>query len=199
MMDSNGDSPDRAGTAVLHAAMLQARHAGPDAEGTIDDAGYRALLAEARRNLEETDPNIKQHRYAAAKTALEALEAIERGDDILNALEIFKGHVEAICGGERTFDLGGRRIKNKPSVNVSYLRAAAYVLWNRNIARGQLELDAQSLLGFSNRAQLRKFVYNSTNLKPDGSGMPQSSIWVHIPIIEDLIDNHGYKALTDFV
>ncbi len=199
MTDNKSNPLDRAGSALLLAAKHQARASGPGKTNQINVADYQALLAKVRHHLKQADQKVEPHKFAAVRTALEALEATERGDDTFNAVEMFKGHVEAICGGERTFDLGGKRIKNRPSSDVSYLKAAIYVLWNLGCDRDQLVLDAQSLLDFTSRRQLRMFVNNSTHQKPDGSGMPQSTIWAHVPLIEELVKRHGYRALTDFV
>lgn len=199
MTDNKSNPLDRAGTALLLAAKLQAQASAPGKTHQIDAEGYRTLLAKVRHHLDQADSSIEPHKFAAVRTALEALEATERGDNTFNAVEMFQGHVEAICGGERTFDLGGKRITNRPPSDVSYLKAAAYVLWKRKFDRDQLVLDAQSLLGFTNRTQLRAFVNNSTHQNPDGSDMPQSTIWAHVPLIEELVDRHGYRALTDFV
>jgi len=125
------------------------------------------------------------------------LEASEREVDIFNAVDVFRGHVEAICGGPRTFDLGGKRVTNRPSSDVSYLKAAAYVLWKLDFDQVQLAVDAEELLGLK-REQLRKFIHNSTYQNHDKTREPQSTIWAHIPLIEDLVDNYGYRALTDF-
>lgn len=189
---------NRAGTALLHAAILQAKCAGLRDGSKLNQLKYHNLLAVARENLEQADPQFEHHKYSALRTALMDCEAVERGDNTLNAKKTFEGHVEAIFGGPRAFNFGGKIIKNRPTVEGSYMRAAVYVLWNRDFDRDQLVLDAQSLGYFTTRKQLRNFVNNSTNQKPDGSGKPQSTIWSHIPLIEDLVDNHGYRALSDF-
>ena len=50
-------------------------------------------------------------------------------------LEMFRGHVEAIEGGIRSFNLGGKRTNNKLSADRNYLRAAAIVLWKYHTQR----------------------------------------------------------------
>ena len=189
---------NRAGTALLHASILQAKCAKRKGGSKLNKFDYQKLLAVARENLEQADPLLERHRYLAVKITLEGLEAIERGDNPLSTSDFFSGCVEAILGGPRSLDLGGKIIKNRPTVEGSYMRAAVYLLWNRDFDRDQLVLDAQSLGYFTNRKKLRNFVNNSTNQKPDGSGKPQSTIWAHIPLIEDLVNNHGYRALSDF-
>jgi hypothetical protein len=198
MTENRSNSLDRAGTALLFAAKLQTRASGPGGTHQIDNTRYLALLAKVRHHLKQADPSIDLHKFAAAKTALEMLEASERNVDIFNAVDVFKGHVEAICGGPRKFNLGGKNISNKPTVEKSYLRAAAYVLWTHDINRVQLVVDAKVLLDL-NRAQLRKFIYNSTYQSQNSLGMPQSSIWLHIPLVKELVIKHGYGTLTDFI
>jgi len=187
-----------AGTALLHAARLQSQMAKKSGQPQLNDTGYRALLAAVRRSLEKANPSDDTHRYFAVKSALEALEAFERGESTLGGIEQFKSHVGSSDGGERPFDFGGKKVKHRLSVNDAFLRAAAFVLWQRDFDRDQLVKDVGQILGITSRQKFRAFVNNVKTASPDASGLPVSSIWVHVPRVTELIDTWNYRALTDF-
>lgn len=187
----------RAGKALFHATKLQAR-LGPD--NTLNNEGYRALLVAARRNLELANPLLEHHKFSATKTALETLEAFERGDSTLGGIEIFKALVESLHGGEREMDFGGRRRQGpKVSVNKAFLRAAAVTLWEQfPEQRDQLVSQARTLIGAGTKVKVRKLVENHNNRHDVDIAKSGSALSIHMPLIRDLIEHHGYRTLKDF-
>ena len=197
-MSEEGKNPlDRAGTALLHAVKLQAQ-LGP--QNTLKNEGYCALLASARRNLELVDPLSEPHKFSATKTALETLEAIERGDSALGGIEIFKALVESVHGGKRDMDFGGRRRQGpKVSVDQAFLRAAAVALWEEfPEQRDQLVSEARTAIGAGTKAKLRKLVENHNNRHDAEIAKSGSPLSVHMRLVRDLIERHGYRTLNDF-
>lgn len=191
---------NRAGTALLHAAKLNAVASSPTKNCPINAAGYGALLKRVRMYLEKVDPKIDPHRFGAVKNALEALEAGERGESNLGAIDYFKGHTEAIHGGPRDIQLGGEKISNKPSVDQAYLRAAAIVLWKKLPNRRELLLkEAKRLIGIRGMEALGKLVDNFNQRHDIDIAKSKSPLSIHIAAIEELVDKYGYRKLTDFV
>lgn len=197
MSAQSKDALSRAGTALFHATKLQAR-LGP--ENTLSNEGYRALLVAARRNLELANPLLEHHKFSATKTALETLEAFERGDSTLGGIEIFKALVESLHGGEREMDFGGRRRQGpKVSVNQAFLRAAAVTLWEQfPEQRDQLVSQARTLIGAGTKVKVRKLVENHNNRHDVDIAKSGSALSIHMPLIRDLIEHHGYRTLKDF-
>lgn len=174
----------------------------PDIRSELQRA--RELLSQAKpRNSEET------HRYLAAKTALEALEATEREEAPLLYGDQFRGHVEAVRGGEGAEIFGGRRVSNKPSADIAFLRAAMFVLWERyegdDDARAQLVKDAVSkgIIGSKTDSQTKNMhavktrVANIKNRPHDGHG-PVAPEWEHVDLVVRLVREAGYQSLSDF-
>ena len=188
---------ERAGKALLHAAILQAK-LGP--KNKVNNERYLALLASARHNLGLTNPVSEHHKFSATKAALETLEATERGDSTLGGIEIFKALVESVHGGERDMDFGGRRRQGpKVSVNQAFLRAAAVALWEEfPEQRDQLASQARTAIGAGTKDKLRKLVENHINRHDVEIAKSGSPLSIHMPLVQDLIKNHGYRRLTDF-
>jgi hypothetical protein len=200
-MNGESDNPlDRAGTAILHAAKLQAQLAKRPEQPELNDAGYKALLAEARRSLEKADLGNDPHKFISVKTALEALEATERGESPLGGIELFKSLVESTHGGERDLDFGGRRRQGRKfSTKKQYLRAAAVALWEHlPETRDQLVIESRSLIGVESKAKLEKIVENYNNQHDVDIAKSGSALSIHMPLIRDLIKNYGYRTLKDF-
>ena len=197
MTEQYKNALDRSGTALLHAAKLQAQ-LGP--KNKLNNEGYCALLASARRNLELADPLSEPHKFLATKTALETLEAIERDGSTLGGIEMFKALAESIHGGDRKIDFGGRsRQGTKVSVNQAFLRAAAVSLWEQfPNQRDQLVSQARVLIGAGTKAKLRKLVENHHNRHDVDIAKSGSALSIHIALIRDLIAHHGYRTLKDF-
>ena len=197
MSEESKNALDRAGTALLHAAILQAQLA---PQNTLNNVEFRALLASARRNLAMADPVSEPHKFSATKTALETLEAIERSDGTLGGIEIFKAFVESLHGGEREMDFGGRRRQGrKVSVDQAFLRAAAVTLWEQfPKQRDQLVSQARTLIGAGTKAKLRKLVDNHNNRHDVDIAKSGSALSIHMPLIRNLMEHHGYRKLNDF-
>ena len=192
---------NRSGTALLHAARLQAEIARQPNDQQLDDAGYGALLAQARACLSAANPKDDPHKFAATKTALEALEAIERGGDPLGGITIFKGLVESVHGGQRDINFGGRpRQGSKPSTDQAFFRAAAVALWKRfPDDHEKLVSQARSLIEKGTSNKLQKLVENFEQKHDVNILKSRSPLSVHMPLLNDLIENHGYRNLKDFV
>ncbi len=200
MTSQTNNALDRAGTAILLAAKLQAQLAKVPGQPELNDAGYRALLSEARQALTNADLKSDAHKFVAAKTALETLEAFERGESTLRGIEIFKALVESLHGGERQMDFGGRRRQGpKVSVNQAFLRAAAVTLWEQfPDQRDQLVSQARTLISAGSKAKLRKIVENHNDRHDVEIAKSSSALSIHIPLIRDLIKHHDYQTLKDF-
>lgn len=197
MSEQSKNALNRAGTALLHATNLQARQ-GP--ENTLNSEGYSALLASARSHLELANPLSEPHKFSAVKNALEALEAFERGDSTLGGIDLFKALVESVLGGNRKMNFGGRgRQGPKVSVNQAFLRAAAVALWERSPEqRDHLVSEARTLVGVGTKNKLRKIVENHNNRHDVDITKSGSALSIHIPLVRDLIEHHGYRTLKDF-
>jgi hypothetical protein len=193
----------RAASLLLKAAIAQRKTATPlTPKKSLDDGKYHSLLDQARSHLVRVDPSHDSHQFGAVKTALEACEAIERGEDPVGSTLFFNGFVEGVLGGERQINLGGKqRVSRKPSVNESFLRAALCQLWEVDKdphRRDKLIKDARSLINIRSKRAVMKLIDNF-NQRHDSnvvnSRSPQSA---HIPLIKELIASHDYKKLTDF-
>lgn len=173
---------------------------------------FAAILKRARSILATANPvTVKdKHQFYAVKTALEALEATERGEDPLLFRDQFRGHVEAVHGGKGAEIFGGRRVNNKPSAETAFLRAAMFVLWELNrgddAAQAQVVKDAVSIeiIGRKtdshkkNTNAVKKRVANIKNRTSDGCG-PKAVEWQHIGLVKLLIEHASYRRLQDFL
>jgi hypothetical protein len=200
MTKNKKDDLNRAGTALLHAARLNAQASSPVRNCPLNASGYGALLEKVRKSLEKADPLVDPYKFAAIKTALEGLEAVERGEAPLGAIEIFHSFTEAIHGGPRAINLGGEQISNKPSADQAYLRAAAIVLWN-NLPdnRGLLLKEAKRHIGIKSMDALAKLVDNFHQRHDINIAKSKSPLSIHITTIEELVKNYGYRKLMHFV
>ena len=128
-------------------------------------------------------------------------------DDVLQNtfIKIFKKHVEAITGGPEAVKFGGKRIGKKLTSDEYYLRAAAVVLWKfykkhkQHDAIDQLVLDARSVIKVGSKKKLAKLVDNFEQNHDITLKNSKSPLSPHIGGIEDLVKNHGYLKLNDFV
>lgn len=201
MSEESKDALDRAGTALLLAVRMQAQTALKPNDPQLNNAAYRALLARSRVCLAQADPKGDPHKFGATKTALEALEAIERGDDPLGGISIFKALVESVNGGARDIDFGGRRRQGpKPSADEAFLRAAAVALWEQfPEQRDQLVSQARTVIGIDTSAKLQKLVDNFHQRHDANITNSKTPLSIHLPLIKDLIECRGYQKLKDFV
>ena len=191
----------KVGRALLGAAYQQAHMANKPVEPQLDNRTYRVLLGKARQTLAEADPTENRHMFLALKTALEELEASERGDSSLGGIPIFKSLVESILGGQREIDFGGRpRQGQKVSTNKAYLRTVAVALWECfPEKRDQLVSEARALIDIGTKKKLRKIVENFHQRHDVDIANSKSPLSIHMPVVKDLIENHGYLKLRDFV
>jgi|TARA_B110000503_G_scaffold142343_1_gene238823 hypothetical protein len=196
--NSNSDPIYQTGQILLHLALEQAKADNPKNPYHINIKYRDKLIAESRRNLERAHPKSDYLRYAVVKIALESIEANARGDNILGGIEVFRGFVETINGGYRDLDFGGKKVNLKPAAHQAYLRAAFIVLWTEYPKnRNHLITKARSLLNIRTKQALAKLVDNF-HQKHDIYDESKSPISIHIPIVTDLIRNHGYNCLKDF-
>ena len=183
-----------AGWCLLEAAILQAK-------GRLNTAKYYSLLASARHFLVLATPKENYLLFTATKTALEAVEACERGEDLLNGMPLFKSLVENLHGGPRDFDFGGRpRQGPKPSADQAFGRAAAVALWKhfpKN--REELVADARKEIGIGSRKKLQKLVDNYEQRHDTDISRSRSPLSVHMSLVEEFITDHNYRRLSDFL
>ena len=168
-------------------------------------------LLRVRHLLSQAKPKSEagRHRYFAAKTALETLEANERREPLLPYHDQFYGHVEAVRGGEGAELFGGTRISRKPNAKTAFLRAALFVLWEHycgdDTARSALVKEAVSLGIIGNRtsspahneAVVRTRIKNIHKRPNDGQGAVASE-WEHVDLIRRLVSTGAFKKLADF-
>lgn len=200
---------EQAGVKLLAMAHAQMRRLSPTSQSQELPNNIVADELRAIRNLlAQCDPSEDPYRFRAAKTALEGLEAMERGDHQLETGKLFDSDVEAICGGPRELNLGGRQINNKLSAKEYFLRAAAIKLWQKYPDdRDQLVKDAVSLkvVGSStdsrqkNRERLRRIVDNFKQRSHDVPGQPRSPILDQWAVVSELVDNYNYSRLEEFL
>jgi len=164
----------------------------------------RHLLSQATPNSE-----ADRHRYFAAKTALETLEANERSEPLLPYHDQFYGHVEAVRGGEGAKMFGGARISNKPDATTAFMRAALFVLWEHYrgdmTARSTLVREAVSL-GITgnktdsqskNETTVRTRIANIQKRPRDGQRAVAPE-WEHVDLVRRLVNIAGFRKLADF-
>jgi hypothetical protein len=193
---------EKAGDLLLRAAISQAKTATPlTPNKRLNDETYHSLLAQARSHLVKVDPLQDPHRFGAAKMALDACEAVERGEDPVGGIEMFSGLTEGVLGGERKMKLGGKqRVGRQFSVKESYLRAAFCVLWEVDQDRNRRNLlisEAGGLIGLTERAA-KKLVDNFNQLHDVDIKSSKTKQSIHISLIRSLVEKHGYKQLKDF-
>ena len=191
---------NRAGTALLCAARMQAEIALQPNYPKLGDAGYRALLARARFCLSQADVKDEPHKFVATKTALEALERAERKEDLIGGIEIFKSFVESVHGGQRDISFGGRQRQGlKPSASQAFLRAATVAFWEHfPKKRDQLVNQARELIDVGTKAKLESIVENFHQRHDVDIAKSRSPLSIHMSLVKDLIEHHGYKKLKDF-
>lgn len=201
MSGTHLDPLDEAGKLLLFLAITHAKVAVQKAQGkTVNQGNYRAALAQVRRLLSNVSPTQDPHKFMAAKTALESLEAIERGEPMLGGVDPFRGFVEGVHGGPRKISFGGDKVTGKSTVEEAFLKAAVVVLWQKfPKRRPQLAREARTHLGISNQKQVAKMVDNFNQRHDVDIASSRTPISIHIPVVNDLMTNHGYGCLSDFV
>ena len=158
----------------------------------------------ASLNLSEGQHQQELMRYSAIQSFLKVFEELENETYSKANLEIFGLHVDAIHGGPSAAILGGRKVGRKLGVQEQYLRAAALVLWKFHKANkdeehlNELIADARTVIGIGTKKKLAKMIDNHDQNHDFDLVKSKSHLSVHIPGIEDLIKNYGYRRLTDF-
>lgn len=195
------DAVKYAGTALLFLTQSQMRADGPSSTAVpLSDETYKMILADARNHLERSDHTLAPHTYAAVRYALATLEEAEAGHHDKAGMQYFQAHTEAILGGQRDIDLGGKKIANKPAVKEAFLRAAAITLWlEYPERRDALTVEAKKLLGVPNKNAFAKLVDNFGQRHDVQIEQSNSPLSIHIPFVSDLVKNHGYHNLRDFI
>jgi hypothetical protein len=201
MSNTKLDPLDEAGKLLLFLAQGQALVAVKNPDGKrINKAKNAAVLANIRLLLSGVPQGHDRHRFMAAKTALETLDAIERGDDVLGGTDVFRGFVEAVHGGPRNLDFGGRKVSRKPTADEAFLKAAAIVLWTKfPEQRERLALEARKILRIRSQRALGKMVDNFHQRHDSDIAGSHSPMSIHMPIVTTLVDNCGYQTLSNFL
>ena len=158
----------------------------------------------ASLNFSENEHQEELMKFQAIQSFLKAFEELENETYSKANLEIFGLQVDALHGGPSAKILGGRKIGKKLGAQEQYLRAAALVLWKFHNANkdeehlNELIADARTVIGVGTKKKLAKMVDNHDQNHDFDLTKTHSHLSVHIPGIEDLIKNHGYRRLTDF-
>lgn len=158
----------------------------------------------ASLNLSDDRHREELMKFSAIQSFLTAFE--ERGNETYTKanLEIFGLQVDTLYGGPSATVLGGQKISKKLGVKEQYLRAAALVLWkfhkaNKDEERlNELIADARTAIGIGTKKKLAKMIDNHDQNHDFDLVKSKSHLSVHIPGIENLIKNYGYRRLTDF-
>jgi len=124
-----------------------------------------------------------------------------------NSYQIFHTEIRELAAkvqpsGNRVFTLDYRFAGQqgpKVSVNKAFLRAAAVTLWEQfPEQRDQLVSQARTLIGAGTKVKVRKLVENHNNRHDVDIAKSGSALSIHMPLIRDLIEHHGYRTLKDF-
>ena len=158
----------------------------------------------ASLNFSENEHQEELMKFSAIQSFLKVFE--ERENEIYSKanLEIFGLQVDVLHGGPSTTILGGRKAGKKLGVQQQYLRAAAVLLWKFHKANKDEELlnkliaDARTVIGIGSKKKLAKMIDNHDQNHDFDLVKSKSHLSVHIPGIENLIKNYGYRRLTDF-
>ena len=158
----------------------------------------------ASLNFSENEHQEELMKFSAIQSFLKVFE--ERENEIYSKanLEIFGLQVDVLHGGPSATILGGRKAGKKLGVQQQYLRAAAVLLWKFYKANKDEELlnkliaDARTVIGIGSKKKLAKMIDNHDQNHDFDLVKSKSHLSVHIPGIENLIKNYGYRRLTDF-
>jgi hypothetical protein len=187
----------------------QSPHNFKDSKKTAKDKNLeciRKTINKVNGILQDVNPEIDLHKYAALQSALRIFDLLNNDDaTFVGNIKVFKTLEAAITGGPEAATFGGRRIGKKLTSDEYYLRAAAVVLWKfynkhkHTDAVDQLISDARTIIKIGSKKKLAKLVDNfeqSHDIMLKNSKSPLSP---HIKGIEDLVNNHGYLRLKDFI
>lgn len=176
------------------------RSAGTPEEEALRNARRTAILSECADLLNTADARLAPLEWVAVKQAITALRDHDEQRPVINDILIFHGAVESVHGGPREINLGGRQIHNKPSVKTAALRAAAIVLWKEfPDDRDKLAADAKRILKIRTRKALAKLVDNFTQRHNTDLKQLISPISIHIEFATQLVKEHGFRRLEQFV
>jgi hypothetical protein len=171
----------------------------PEEEEALRDR-RTAILSECKDLLNTVDPRLAPLEYIAVENAISALRAHDNQEPVVNNILYFHGAVEAVHGGPREINLGGKRIHNKPSAKDAALRAAAIVLWEEfPDDRDKLVADAKRILKIKSRKALAKMVDNFNQRHDRDLKQLISPISIHIKFATELVKEHGFRRLEQFV
>ncbi|MEW2914996.1 hypothetical protein [Leisingera sp. JC11] len=190
----NKGKPNRAGKYLLGAVRYLLTHPDVSKDEVIEICRRARELAS--QDLKDSQTEDEKRSGHAVIQAAEALEKRENGFDPAAFQDVFDGFVEAVHGGPRNVNLGGRRITGKLSAKECFLRAAAVVLWGKfREERDSLAAEARQILGITSKEKLRRIVDNHDQRhKDDKRPSPLSE---HISSVEELVEA-GWHKLSDF-
>ena len=164
----------------------------------MQDSGIASL------NLSDDIHREELMKFSTIQSFLNVFEEQEDKTYSKANLEIFGLQVDTLYGGPSATVLGGQKISKKLGVKEQYLRAAALVLWkfhkaNKDEERlNELIADARTVIGIGTKKKLAKMIDNHDQNHDFDLVKSKSHLSVHIPGIEDLIKNYGYRRLTVF-
>lgn len=175
---------------------------------------------------ERKKPEKLHLRYQATRQLLCILEDLEAGRTIADAsMILFQSYAESAVGGPSPIYLGITPTSQRPDNRTIFLRAAAIKLWkvpqaNRDkIVRDAVKIGILDKSPQSHAKRMRAFAKRVENVdqRPlnvvgpntynqlDGNNPSQpkrrkpAPEWFHWKIVNDLVDKHGYKELSDFI
>ena len=158
----------------------------------------------ASLNFSENEHQEELMKFSAIQSFLKVFEERENETYSKANLEIFGLQVDVLHGGPSATILGGRKAGKKLGVQQQYLRAAAVMLWKFHKANKDEELlnkliaDARTVIRIGSKKKLAKMIDNHDQNHDFDLVKSKSHLSVHIPGIENLIKNYGYRRLTDF-
>lgn len=186
---------DRAGKYLRNYAVDQLL------SGDGEDDNAAKVAEEALRLVEqdwaECESSEDKRRVQASKNAAHAIQRHSSGGDPTSDLDMFRSFVEAVEGGSRKFDVGGKHQTNKQTVDNYWLRAVAVFLWKeRPDLREKIVKEARTLLGIRTKKAFAKYVDNHD--QRDGDSVKPSQLTIHMPIIKSLYEKYGWTSLEDY-
>ena len=155
------------------------------------------MTKEKNKDLENT--------YQAIMLAVNSYD--ESNDGLVrNSISSFNRHVDAKTGGPQAKNLGGKKIINKKSAKTNYMRAVLVVLWKYYKDHGvkedfdRLVKDARKYLQKDlTKKKIARIVDNHDQKHDVDIKKTKSVLSVHVRGITELVENHNYRRLKDFI
>lgn len=185
---------DRAGIYLLRYAT---EHMADDKDDVGASDVALKVLELAELDMAECETNEEKYKVMAAKHAALSILRHAKGTEPKSDLEMFQSTVEAVEGGPRVLDIGGKHITNKKTVRENWLLAAAIHLWKSHPEnRDELVKEARKLLGIQDKKAMARIVDNHD--QRDGNPAKPSPLTDHMKLIKMLSEKYEWTSLKDF-